>query len=419
VRASVVSKVVMRRTALVFLLLLPLLALPAGAQALEQNCELALTRFDPDTVNTLFPDDSAQYWSSRYTAVPGTRIRISGEYPHTRYMSWNIYDPALRPFDHFADVQLVPDAGSTNPFLPGALRYAYPRHYTMFIEFTPKPAAPAPNTIYVDPTANPRGLFTYRTYIPDRGFKSDGGVGLPHVEWEGVPAGGPDCSHTEKPTTSTVTDTYPTIDGPPTGPPYPGRANPVWRKFVNLCVSGDDLLFDNEPGDNLDSGGESPCGNFGSGGFLSNMDNAYVYSFISRGFGPVLVFRGKAPTFPDTRRGAKRMPSGKQLRYWSFCQNDPYSQRYIDCLADDQVKVDKDGTFTIVVSRPADRPSCAKNWLAWGPQTQGVLIYRHMLPDAGFSGAIQNAQYGSEQASMGGYYPSPRYLTSASEFGCR
>jgi hypothetical protein len=381
---------------------------------LETSCELSVTRFDPDTVNTLFPDESAQYWSGSYRAIPGTRIRIEGRFPHSRYMSWNIYDPLLRPFDHFADVQLVPHPGDTNPFLPGADRTTELRSYTMFIEFTPKPASPAPNTLYVDPAQNPRGLFTYRTYIPDKGLDSTGGVGLPHVYLEGGLDGGAACP--EKPTVSALTETYAAQDGPESGAPYPGREQPLWRKFVNLCVSGGDLLFDNQPGDTIPDG-NSPCGNFGQGGFLSNLDNAYLYSFISRGFGRLLVMRGRAPTFPDTRQRAKTMPGGKQLRYWSLCQNDPYTQRYVDCLADDQVKVDKDGFFTIVVSRPSDKPECAKNWIAWGPQPQGVLIYRHMLPDAGFSAAIQNAEYGREQATMGDYLPSLRYSTP-SGFAC-
>ncbi len=109
---------------------------------------------------------------------------------------------------------------------------------------------------------------------------------------------------------------------------------------------------------------------------------------------------------------------GEQLRYWSFCQNDPFTQRYIACLRDDQVKLDKDGFFTIVISRPADRPICAKNWIPWGPQPEGVLIYRHMLPDPAFRGAIQKASYGSEQKTMGDYFPTPRYLTDASQFAC-
>src|SRR6476469_4064407 len=117
------------------------LAVPAAAhaQGVDQTCELTATRFDPDTVNVLFPDSSAQYWSAHYTAVPGTRIRIDGIFPYSRYTSWNVYDPVLRPFAKKSDFELVPGQGSSNPFLPGADRTTPPgaRHYTLFITFDP------------------------------------------------------------------------------------------------------------------------------------------------------------------------------------------------------------------------------------------------------------------------------------------
>ena len=384
----------MRRIAFTALLALALITSSAQAAGLDQTCELTATRFDADTVNVLFPDSSAQYWTASYRAVPGTHIRIDGVFPYARYMSWNVYDPLLRPFTHTYDQQLVPNPDD-------------PQRYTLYITFD-LGFKPGPNVLYVDPSKNPAGVFTYRVYVPDKGRDITGGVGLPQVTWqpnsEGAPAFVSPCRDLEKPSISTVTPLYAQQDGPETGMPMPGRPTPVWHKFTNLCQAGDDLFFDNPYGDNIPDSGQSPCSNFGEGGFLSNMDNAYVYTGISRGYGRVLVIHGKAPTFGLT---------GKQLRYWSFCQNDPYTQRYIACLRDDQVKLGKDGFYTIVVSRPSDRPKCAKNWLPWGPQPWGTLIYRHMLPDPAFSGAIQRASYGSEKTSMGDYYPAAHYATPA------
>jgi hypothetical protein len=412
----------MRRVLAARLLLLAVLAAwPSAAHAtgLDQTCELTATRFDADTVNVLFPDSSAQYWTASYRAVPGTHIRIDGVYPYARYTSWNVYDPLLRPFAHAADVDIAPDPGSQNPFLPGASRRTAvgQRHYTIYITFDAG-SAPGPNRIYVDPSKNPSGVFTLRVYVPDRGRDTTGGVGLPQITWqpnsEGAPAVASPCQGVEKPSVSSVTSTYAQQNGPNGGANMPGRNPPRWHRFTNLCQAGQDLFFDNPYADNLPDSGQSPCSNFGSGGFLSNMDNAYVYTGITRGYGKLVVLHGKAPTFAATYPNTATMPSGKQLRYWSFCENDPYSQRYIACLRDDQVKLDRDGWYTIVISRPSDRPSCAKNWIPWGPQTWGTLIYRHMLPAPGFSGAIQRASYGSEPASMGDYYPSARYLTAAS-----
>jgi hypothetical protein len=335
-----------------------------------------------------------------------------------------VYDPALRPFAKLSDYQLAPDPGSSNPFLPGADRTTpiSQRHYTVFITFSADDH-PGPNTIYVDPSQHPDGVFTLRVYVPNAGRDMTGGVGLPQVTWEptsetGAPALTSPCRTLEKPSSSTLTDSYAALNGPQGGPPYPGRNPPAWRKFVNICQSGGDLLFDNAFGDKLPPPSQNPCTNFGSGGFLSNLDISYVYAFTSRGFGPLVAFHGLAPTFANTYPDAAVMPSGEQVRYWSFCQNDPIDERYVACARDDQVKLDSAGDYTIVASQPADWPKaaakrCAETvtWIPWGPQPDGVMLYRQMLADPTFTQAIRNVAHGSEQQEMGPYYPAGQYFS--------
>ena len=90
--------------------------------------------------------------------------------------------------------------------------------------------------------------------------------------------------------------------------------------------------------------------------------------------------------------------------------------------------VGPDGRYTIVVSTPEGRPAgarpeCGVTWLAWGPQPQGLLIFRHMLPDPSFAQAIQHVPApGAEQDTMGEYYPQSEYLAGPADFkarGCR
>ena len=111
----------------VVMLLLPA---AASAQGVDTTCSFALTRLDATTTNALALDTNAVYWGGTYAAVPGTRIRIEGQYPHARYISWNVYDAAARPIDALSDVQLAPEPGSSNPFLPGADRTVTDRSYT-------------------------------------------------------------------------------------------------------------------------------------------------------------------------------------------------------------------------------------------------------------------------------------------------
>ncbi len=407
-----------------------LILLPASAtaQVVDTTCQFSLTRLDATTTNVLAVDTKAVYWGGTYGALPGTRIRIEGQYPHSRYMSWNVYDSAARPIDALSDSQLAPDPDSSNPYLPGADRTVTQRSYTAFIEVGPRPAQLAPNTLYTGDSQG--GTFLYRVYVPDAGRDQKGGVPLPKVMLEsadgsGAPLSVEQCRELQAPYAQPLNDLIAGAPGLPDptadGEGYPGRNPPNWRLFENFCSSAVDVMLDNETGEQFQPGAEERCGN--GPGFFSNRDIAYVFAPTSRGFGELLVLRGRAPTFADTRPGPAVMPSGQQLRYWSFCQYEPATQRVIDCRSDDRVVVGPDGGYTIVVStaeqRPANaRPECGVTWLPWGPQTQGLLIYRHMLADPSFAQAIQNVpQPGAELDTMGDYYPSGEYLAGPGDFG--
>lgn len=389
---------------------------PARAQGVDQTCVLALAKFDPATLNVAYPDDSAQYYVGAYARVPGTRIRIHGRFPHARYMSFNVYDPEQRPLDGLTDVRITPDPGSSNPFSTGADRTATRRDYTAFIDFGPKPARPAPNTLYTgtaqDGTPNLTGTFIYRIYIPDTGTGDTGGVGIPSATLEPAtgttnPAPGP-CTNAAKPTLAGLNEQLAAVSPPADLPQQGGTNPPTWRKFVNLLssITINAVGTPAPAGVDLDEAG-------GSGGFLSNKDNAYVSTPSTRSFGKVLVTRIKAPTFPDTRGGAKTMPGG-QLRYWSLCQNDPPTQRMIACVNDDRAVIDAGGYATFVISTTAARPAnatrgCGVNWMPWGADPKGVVLYRNMLPADGFTASVQGATVDRERATMGDYLPVSRY----------
>ena len=409
----------------------------AAAQGLDETCLLALTKLDEGTTNVLYPDDSARYYSGLFTAVPGTEILLTGRFPHTRYMSFNVYDQALRPVDALADVQLAPDPGSINPFVQGASRTATNRSYTAVISFAQPPATRARNTMYAEAgqpgglAANPVGDFVYRIYVPDNGQDEYGGVGLPTAEV--VQAGSTQsvtpsvCAQVHKPETTEINTILNSSDSMPaaetTQTAGSVRNPPHWRKFVNVASSVGMAFTDNPSFNNAGQSDLDTLG--GSGGFLSNRDNAYVSALTNRGYGQVLVTQLRAPTFPNTRPGTPVMPGG-QLRYWSVCQNDPVTERVTACLNDDRSVVAPDGIATFVVSTPNERPTnataaCGVNWLPWGPDERGALIYRNMLPAASFAQAIQKATPDHESATMGDYFPVSRYYADAHAFqalGC-
>lgn len=429
---------VWRAAASLAALVLGLLALvpppDARAQAVDRTCELALVKADPTAVNVFFPDESASYWLLAYQAAPGTRLRIRGEYPYARYISFNVYDPAGRPLDSLNDTQIAPAPGSSNPFLAGADRTAAKRDYEVTVEFGVPPAGgPAPNTIYTgqgqNGLPNLNGVLLYRVYVPDRGRDRFGDVGLPRVVLEadgvGESLSALDCRRFS----IELPDANAALVGasPPAAAdlaPWPGKSPPVWRRFVNLAVAYADGLLESDATDPARQAADLlPLSSFGgSGGFLSNRDNDYVYAPVSRGFGQVLVLRGKAPTFADTYAGTPTMPVGQELRYFSLCQNHGLTTRYVACLRDDQLVLDGEGRYTVVVSTPEQRPAeaipaCGVSWLPWGPTSDAVLIYRHMLPDPSFAFAIQRiTRHGGEEQVLSDYYPRGHYLPDEAAF---
>ncbi len=387
-----------------------------------------------DTMNVAFPDESAKYWVALVPMAPQTRLRINGRYGDMRYFSFNVYDPILRPTDAIADAEIIPDAGGRNPaFDPFA---APGDSYTAYVEFTAPPDTPAPNTIYagemqLGPQAAPQPLLTgliYRSYVPAEGLDFDGGVGLPLLtletadgEIEILPMA--DCV---EPLLPTLGDTLPElginellegtdfIDDPflqsPVRVPV-GSPEAQTRVFYGLPSTVANIVRD-FLGVPIPEGIEYELPLPAGGGFLSNKHNAYTTNLFSRSYGNVVMIRARAPSW----RGQDGTAFGvENLRYWSVCQNDLPTQRYVGCVRDDQAHLDADGWFTVMVSDAADRPvnAVAENsidWLPWGPYVDALLIYRHMLPNPGFVETIANVPAGTEPRDvMGDYLPQSAY----------
>lgn len=391
-----------------------------------------------DTMNIAFPDESAKYWVALVPMIPQTRLRIDGYFPDVRYFSYNVYDPILRPTDVLTDEDLVPNAGGRNAAAEESA--AWGDAYTAYLEFNAAPAERAANTIYANdiglgPAAVPQPLMTaliYRVYVPAEDKEFDGGVGLPVLTLE-TAAGDqeilpfPNCVEPLLPTLGGLVpdgglnDLIETVGFPDQVtsnlPFYVGVGDPKAETKVfyglpstvfNLVSGFLGLPVPAEVENNL----PLPAG----GGFLSNLDNAYSTNLFSRTYGEIAMIRAKAPSYRSQDGVAF---ADEQMRYWSVCQNDLPSQRYVGCVADYQSHVDDEGYFTVMVSDVEDRPSNATaengiDWLIWGPYIDALLIYRHMLPANSFAQAIQNVPKGTLPADvMGEYVAQSAYCTKA------
>lgn len=402
---------------------------------------------EPIQKGNLYPDGKGTYWVANFIGIPqGTEIAVKGAFPHARYMSFGLVhvDPltgaAVSTDEHFADHLIQPEEGSRNPFVAGARRDTRTgkREYRVNVLAEDPPADPArrrANTLYLGAAGS--GALVYRVVLPDIGLDGGAGVDLPRYEAKvangGKLKGQEVCDQLVTPLTQ-GTPPGMTLEQwlflrslPYANPPFndpvtmPAHDPPLWEKFWNGLYSFAGLFFppavrETFPYDDLDFG--------------ANADTTFLSSFINRQFGPVYVLRGRMPSFPDTYLGSGTMEAG-QVRYWSISQNDaPPSGKAYESVADFQIPRDVDGNYTIVVSRPEDRPAnatdaCGVAWMDWGSAGEGIpepynrpdfglLIMRFELESPDFTNAgIYVGAPGQEAQVMGDYFPEGEYTTKA------
>ena len=160
-----------------------------------------------------------------------------------------------------------------------------------------------------------------------------------------------------------------------------------------------------------------------TGGFFPNLDNHYIRTIVNRKYGKVVLLKAKAPLTPKTYN-SNATYNENELRYWSVCSNQSFGNtRVNDCLFDEEIPLDKNGYFTIFVSRLEDKPrnatkECGYAWLPMADDGDGVfdddvsiIQFRHMLARDNFSNSIQSVENQSDAKKvMGEYFPKSRYF---------
>jgi len=149
-------------------------------------------------------------------------------------------------------------------------------------------------------------------------------------------------------------------------------------------------------------------------GAFPNSDSAYLMSMVKPKVDNVFVIRGKLPrvTAGDT---PSTWPVDKQLRYFSICNNrlmKPYPVVEGACLRDDELKLDANNYYTIVVSHI--KPVLHKHdWLPFSslfPLQDHALLVRNMVSNPNFTQATLNIKdetnnWKIARDTMGEYYP--------------
>jgi hypothetical protein len=401
----------------------------------------------------LWPDKRPTYFFGNMVLPAGSSLTIHGRFPYARYFKFNFYAFEHNTFVAVAGssmpgVEIVPDSGSGNPFKVGADRLVKNRNFTIQVlaEDAPKNPSEIPkNTVYVG-TKEELLSGGFRIYVSDYGYdgagwgpaKNSSLVG-PGIICEGKLADGTKLSEAE------VVQQW----GRPLGFAPPPITADAWYNLVNSKDNDPSLDPASAPA-RLDSKFELfrgmkrelegpfmtpeqeaniPVAKSMEGG--GDPTTAYMVIHLSRKFGPVYVFRGKMPTFPNTYDNAQIMTDG-QVQYWSVATMATLTSGNLwDGVFDMQAPLDKDSFYTIVVSLPEDRPKNATlengvAWINWGPgeglgdprnrKDWCALLMRYMVCREDWVNSPQKATIpGMEESVMGPYYPKGFY-TSKAEF---
>lgn len=125
--------------------------------------------------NVAYPDTDATYWTMPFDSQAWQEMRISGQFPAARFMSFTVYDAQGSTPTALFDYQIAPDSNSHNPFQQSA-GSGPDEDFTVTI-FGPS-GTPGTNTLLL-PT--PIGQVIWRVYVPDMGDDRAGGVPLPII----------------------------------------------------------------------------------------------------------------------------------------------------------------------------------------------------------------------------------------------
>jgi hypothetical protein len=372
-----------------------------------------------DTLNVAYPDLEASYFVMPYMLDAGQSLIVEGAYPFARFSSLTTYFGAtaggqgLEVLAWLRDSEIMPDAGSVNPAIdPNAPDDPERRQWTVRVSGT-APAGDATPTAVTDAGENvipahleggygTRGWLILRVYVPADPADSTGGVGLPALFLEDETEERRElaaCTPEEEQKWTAV----------------------IWQSAQAVVAEAPRLPLPPDP--------DAAPGWVSSKvpGLAPNPDNRYLLAPVVWESGRIVVIRGQAPTFPDTRAG-ESPTTPTQLRYWSFCTGSntitpPDAYPTTACLSDFEIPVDDDDFYAIVVSQPEDRPANAtvENGVAWiqgaDPSLPDLVIMRHLLPSAEFIDrsvwAVPELTPGVAAEIMGSYYPQITYCDTA------
>ncbi|WP_326908851.1 hypothetical protein [Sedimentibacter sp. MB31-C6] len=371
----------------------------------------------PNNSLLMLGDFNASYYTFPYEVDPELEIIIKGQFPYARYMSFTLAGQLDNVIVTASDKALIPDPGSTNPFLPGANWNADNRNYTIKIRSTAPPQGSehfvpeAGNNVFYagtlkDGTQNSFGLIGLRIYVPSIGYDKTGGVGLPKITY---------CTAKKDYKNTNINRFINTTD--PYNPLNPTSVNDKEVIIKRCCCE--------TVGQDCDIAWNR-IGIIATRLLQPDLNTIYMISEqIQRDSCELLFIRWKAPKFPDTYHNTGLI-GNEDMRYWSISFVSRVGLLGLYTISDFQAVIDKNGYVNLVISFGAPRPSfvTAENEFNWIdasnlPLIPLYLMYRNNQVSQNFSYTAKNIPEGQivPPEVMGKYYPcgkyvNPRYFNS-------
>jgi len=331
-----------------------------------------------DTVVGILPDQYANYFT--YTLARTNEdigFKISGEFPDTRYFSFNVYslgDNATQ--GSLVDYQIQTDSGKPNPFLVNKDSVAAGKRFTVYIVPSKHKDKKLPNLL---PFRDDAKLLTMVMRLYDYNIDDFGGVEFPTVE------------------AFTMEEEVESVTLNPTKLPKALNLRTIVRN-VSLpgMVKRLSLVLETEKIAQLDGPNPEkhltiPFHAIDTKGYIENNDNRYLLAGITKKEDEVYVFKFKSPSYTTGPADINQT----NVRYWSFNLGNAATYNF-NGIKDEDVVLDEQGYATIILaSKDADvekrTADLGYNFLEWNmPWKKGLILFRHMLADSKFEAQIDN-----------------------------
>lgn len=332
-----------------------------------------------DTSVGILPDEYANYFT--YTLVRTNKnvgFRIKGEFPSTRYMSFNVYslhDNATQ--GSIVDYKIATDSGKPNPFLVSKDSADVGTNYTVHILPEKYVDEGLSNTLPFDNDVRFL-LMVIRLY--DYNIDDFGGVEYPTVE------------------AFTLDNSNETAEINPVRLPRALSLRSIVRRVsLPKMVKRLGVVFETE--NTVQTTIESsdrqyytvPFHAINDDGFIENNDNRYLLSAITKQEDEVYVFRFKPPSYTTGPENINQT----DVRYWSFNLGNRATYNF-NAIKDEDALLDEMGYVNIVLAHQDTElekraEQLGFNFLEWNmPWKEGFILFRHMLTNPDFEAQIDD-----------------------------